>query len=150
MNNITIKKTYEDSFVNDGVKGINFIEAEFVCQSDFVTAKNSVYIGSLDELVEKIELFLSGKTADVTWCSGTRGDGYTPFNELRFIRKDRAGHVLVEVFMEIDDGEEQNADSAKHNCCFYVNTEYGRLDSFVKGVSKLFYAEIGYEVSLNV
>jgi hypothetical protein len=65
--------------------------------------------------------------------NGGKGDGGTPFVSLEFWCKDKLGHVIVEVYMEIDDG----ASYDKHNCCFFIKTETGLLNSFGKSLSLL-------------
>ena len=52
---------------------------------------------------------------------------------------------MVEVFAELDDG----GDYAKHNCCFFVNTEYGLLMEFCSKLAELKINPVGCEIQLN-
>lgn len=64
---------------------------------------------------------------------------------MRFFKKDRQGHFIIEVFAELQDGGEYE----KHNCCFYVNTEYGLLMNFCNRLERIKQRKIGYIIELN-
>ena len=99
----------------------------------------------IDELFRQITRFLSGEVEECRWANKERGDNSTACLSLRFLRKDRLGHVLAEVYMELDDGGEFN----DHNCCFYINTEYGLLQRFRDQLPKLKQPELFSVVRLN-
>ena len=61
------------------------------------------------------------------------------------MHKDRLGHILIEVYMELDDGGSYST----HNCCFYLNTEMGLLERFCNKLPKLKQEPLGIEVILN-
>lgn len=67
------------------------------------------------------------------------------FSSLRFFRKDKLGHIIIEVFVELDDG----GDYAEHNCCFFVSTEYGLLMNFCESLVQLKKNPVEYEIQLN-
>lgn len=60
-------------------------------------------------------------------------------------RDDELGHIAIEVFAELDDG----GDYSKHNCCFFVRTEYGLLMNFCDHLDQLKNGSVGCEIRLN-
>lgn len=122
-------------------------EVKIVCSSPIITASAKVYVcdSIIDALVQQIQLFLSGKITEGYWTNGERGNDSTTCASLRFLHKDRLGHILIEVYMELDDGGSYNT----HNCCFYLNTETGLLEKFCKNLPKLKQKLRGVEVVLN-
>lgn len=86
---------------------IEFFQIEIECKTELIAVRGKVYTTDdlIDDLCNKIEAFLSGHMDATCWQNGTRGDTTTPCTALRFSRKDELGHVLIEVFMEIDDTE---------------------------------------------
>ena len=124
--NIIINKQWQDNEV---------ILIKIKCYTSIITAETEVYVVDylIDDLIYQIEQFLDGKVEESFWESGERGDFSTTCASLRFLHKDRAGHVLIEVFMELDDGGKYS----EHNCCFYINTEIGLLTTFCKKLPRL-------------
>ena len=61
------------------------------------------------------------------------------------IHKDKLGHILVEVYLELNDG----GDYDYHNCCFYVDTELGLLEEFSKKLYILKEPQLGKVIKLN-
>ena len=57
----------------------------------------------------------------------------------------RSGHIGIEVFAELDDG----GNYTEHNCCFFINTEYGLLMNFCERLFRLKNSPAGYEIQLN-
>jgi hypothetical protein len=74
-----------------------------------------------------------------------KGDSSTPFVSFEFSCEDKRGHIIIEVYMELDDG----ASYSKHNCCFFVRTEAGLLNDFGKSLTSLNKSGIGKKVKLN-
>ena len=97
-----------------------------------------------DELIGQIEQFLRGDIEEGLWANEDRGNDSTACLSLRFLRKDRLGHIIIEVFAELDDG----GDYARHNCCFFVNTEYGLLMNFCERLAQL-KSDAACEIQLN-
>ena len=126
---------------------IEFFQIEIECKTELIAVRGKVYTTDdlIDDLCNKIEAFLSGHMDATCWQNGTRGDTTTPCTALRFSRKDELGHVLIEVFMEIDDGGALST----HNCCFYINTEVGLLYQFKENLPKLKAPQLGIRVSLT-
>lgn len=122
-------------------------EVEVICSSSMATAVSKIYVCDeiIDELRREIDLFLRGCMKEGFWISGEFGNDSTACVSFRFIRKDRQGHIWVEVFMELDDGGGFDT----HNCCFYVNTEYGMLMNFCKSLHYLKTNPTGFELRLN-
>ena len=126
---------------------IDFFQIQVECKTEFIAVRGNVYTTDnlIDELYNKIEIFLSGEADSTCWQNGTRGDVTTPCVAFRFSHKDVLGHVLIEVFMEIDDGGTLNT----HTCCFFVNTEIGLLSKFKEKLPKLKMPQLGIRISLD-
>lgn len=125
----------------------DYFELRITCSSEIITATTKVYITNLsvDNLIEKIKFFLSDNAEKCLWENGEKGDDTTAFISLEFFRKDKFGHIQIEVFMELDDGGK----FSKHNCCFYMETEFGLLGNFSKNIHKLKERQIGTKIYLN-
>ena len=138
--NIVFSKIWQDDCL---------IELRVTCTSSVASVISSIYVSdySIDELICKIKHFLYSKDRDEVslWESGGRGDGTVACVSLRFLKKDALGHVTVEVFAEIDNG----GSYSEHNCCFFVNTEYGLLLNFCDRLVQLKERPVGYEIQLN-
>lgn len=135
--NIKMKRIWQDT---------DFFEVLVTCTTEKISASTEVYLtdAMLDELHEQIEDFLQFKNETVMWTSGERGNQSTPCIEFDIFLKDVSGHVLIEVFMELNDGGSLD----KHNCCFYLNTELGKLYNFNAKLICLKEKEIGISISL--
>ena len=137
----------DDLLITRCWQDLEFFEIEIECKTEFIIARGKIYTTDslIDDLYNKIEEFLSGDTNNTYWQNGTRGDITTPCVTFQFLHKDKAGHVLIEVFMEIDDG----GTLCTHNCCFFVNTEIGLLYQFKENLLKLKNPHLGIQVSLS-
>ncbi len=136
--NIILKKIWEDG---------DIIELKAICSSSIVTIESQIYVSALliDELIYQIKEFLYGNIDEGSWENEERGDSSTTCLSFRFINKDRLGHIHIEVYAELDDGGSYD----KHNCCFFVNTEYGLLMDFCDSLIRLKNGSVGCEISLN-
>ncbi len=136
--NIVLKKIWQD---NDA------IELRVVCSSPVITITSKIYVSEslIDELICQIKQFLDGNNEEGLWANEDKGTDSTACVSLRFFRKDKLGHIVIEVFAELDDG----GDYAEHNCCFFVGTEYGLLMNFCGSLFHLKNAPVGYEIQLN-
>ena len=138
IDNLVITRFWQD---------VDFFQLEIQCKTQLIEAIGRVYTTDalIDDLYNKLNMFLSGEEKTICWQSGTMGDDTTPCIKLQFISKDELGHILVEVFMEIDDGGALSA----HNCCFYLNTEMGSLYLFKEQLKKLKVPQLGVQIQLN-
>lgn len=136
--NIILNKTWQDDDV---------IELKVICSSSIATFTSKIYVSELliDELISQIRQFLYKNEEEVFWANEDRGNDSTACMSLRFFRKDKLGHIVIEVFAELDDG----GDYTEHNCCFYVSTEYGLLVKFCDGLAQLKKETVGYEIQLS-
>ncbi|MBO5333432.1 MAG: hypothetical protein J6B37_04875 [Clostridia bacterium] len=136
--NIIIKKMWQDSEV---------IQLKVTCFSSVAAAVSKIYVSDylIDELINQIGRFLNGNIEEGLWANEETGNDSTACVALRFIKKDKLGHIIIEVFAELDDG----GNYAKHNCCFFVSTEYGLLMNFCENLIKLKDCLEGYEIKLN-
>ncbi|MDO4353859.1 MAG: hypothetical protein Q4C93_02720 [Clostridia bacterium] len=126
---------------------VHLAQIEVVGSSEFITASAKIYVCDdlIDGLIRQIERFVNGEVSEAYWANEQKGDGSTTCVALRFMHKDRLGHVLIEVFMELDDG----GSYATHNCCFYVNTEIGQLERFCGKIPILKQDTVGVRIVLN-
>ena len=135
--NIVFRKMWQDG---------ELIEIKAICSAETIIATTSIYVSYslIDDLIYAISLFLSG-SEERFWENEKKGNDTTTSLSFQFLNKDRLGHILIEVFMEIDDG----GDYTKHNCCFYVNTETGLLKRFCDRLPYLKQESCDFEVVLN-
>lgn len=135
---ILIEKIWQDVFC---------YQVKITCASSRVVAANDIYISddSIDTLFNGLNDFIKGKTKEFFWENGEKGDQSTACVSLRFLHKDKLGHILVEVYMELDDG----GDYCSHNCCFYLHTELGFLERFCESLPQLKQKSLGVKVTLN-
>ena len=102
--NIIFSKIWEDEDV---------IELKVVCSSSVATITSNIYVTNplIDELICQIKQFLDGNIEEGLWANENRGNDSTACVSLRFIRKDKLGHIIIEVYAELDDG----GNYAEHN-----------------------------------
>ncbi len=132
-----LKKSYED----------NILQLNVVCANQIIIANSNFYVfdGVFEDLLFNINSFKNQKINQFYWENCPKGSKYTPTIAFSFSNEDMCGHILIECFLEIDDG----GSTDNHNCCFYVRTELGMLDDFFVSLSQLmtsekdFYAQIG-------
>ena len=136
--NIIFSKIWQDDDV---------IELKVICSSSVATITSKIYVSDslIDELICQIKQFLDGNNEEGLWANEDKGNDSTACVSLRFFRKDKLGHIVIEVFAELDDG----GNYTEHNCCFYVSTEYGLLMSFCESLVQLKKNPVGYEIQLN-
>lgn len=136
--NIIFRKTWQDDSV---------IELKVICSSSVATVTSKIFVSDslLDELICQIKQFLDENNEEALWANEDKGNDSTACVSLRFFKKDKLGHIVIEVFAELDDG----GNYTEHNCCFYVNTEYGLLMSFCESLIQLKKNPVGYEIQLN-
>ena len=136
--NITFSKIWEDD---------DIIELKAVCSSSVATITSQIYVSDslIDELICQIKQFLDGNIEEGLWANEDKGNDSTACVSLRFLRKDKLGHINIEVFAELDDG----GNFTEHNCCFFVGTEYGLLMRFCESLVCLKTHPVGYQISLN-
>lgn len=116
---ISIKKVWQD---------IDLIKITFECKTKHIYVNNDYYtcFENIDNLLQGLNCFLFGHQSQFFWENGERGNNSVSCFSLNFSYKDSCGHILIEVFMEIDDG----GSLEKHNCCFFVSVEFGQLSEF--------------------
>ena len=138
QDNIIFSKIWEDD---------DIIELKVECSSSVATISSKIYVSDslIDELICQIKQFLDGNIEEGLWANEDKGNDSTACLSLRFFSKDKLGHIVIEVFAELDDG----GNFTEHNCCFYVRTEYGLLISFCESLAQLKKSPIGYEIQLN-
>lgn len=125
----------------------DLIQLRIVCSSQVITASAQIYVSDflIDDLIIQIKQFLNGNVKEGFWANEEKGNNSTACVSLRFLHKDKLGHILIEVFMELDDG----GDYSSHNCCFYLNTEIGLLTTFCERLSQLKQKTSGIRLVLN-
>lgn len=133
--NITMERIWQDE---------DFFEIRIICSNSKVKATTEIYMTDdmLEELHDKMSDIIALKCNNVVWICGERGEQSSTCLELD-ISIDKMGHVLIEVFMEINDGGSRD----KHNCSFGINTELGLLEEFDRKLVML--RAIGKKISLS-
>lgn len=135
---ILIEKIWQDIFC---------YQVNITCAANHIIASNDVYItdDSIDALFCGLSNFIKNHSEDFFWQNGEKGDSSTACISLKFMQKNDLGHILIEVYMELDDG----GNYSRHNCCFFVNTELGLLESFCKKLPNLKKERLGVKIQLN-
>ena len=84
------------------------MQLKVVCSSSVATVTSKIYVSDdlIDELIFEIEQFLDGNIEEGLWSNGHKGNRSTACVLLRFLNKDKQGHINIEVFAELDDGGE--------------------------------------------
>ena len=136
--NIIFEKVWQDADV---------IELKVVCSSSVALFTSKIYVSYslIDELICIIKQFLDGIIEEGSWANEAKGNDSTACVSLRFLKKDKLGHIIIETFAELDDG----GDYTKHNCCFYIVTEYGLLSNFCDRLACLKNHPVGFKIQLN-
>jgi hypothetical protein len=134
---LSIERVWEDT---------EFFQIKVLAQSELICASVRSYATapSINELASQLAFFPKSIFDRYLWENGTKGDDSTPFVSLEFWCKDRLGHIIIEIYMELDDGASYN----KHNCCFFINTEPGLLNNFGKSLASLCKPGIGKKATL--
>lgn len=135
---MTIQKIWLDA---------DFAQFAVECSSAAITARGKIYAtdAMIDQLNLHLRQFLQGQVKEVTWANEEKGDNSTPCLLLRFFHKDALGHIGVEVYLELEDG----GDYSSHNCCFYLSSEIGLLDTFCNQLPRLQQKVLPVTVTLN-
>ena len=135
---ISMEKIWQDVFC---------YQVKITCASCCAVATNDFYTSddNIDALFHGLNDFMKGKTNEFLWENGEKGDRSTACITLKFAHKDKLGHVLIETYMELDDGGSYSS----HNCCFYLNTELGLLEKFCKRLPTIKQKSLGIKVVLN-
>jgi len=97
----------------------------------------------IDDLHSKIDSLLQNENTAVFWQNGERGNSTVPCVSMG-VKKDKHGHVEIEVYTEIDDG----GDLTKHNCCFYLKTDIMGLCDFNRRLLRIKDRGIGVRIQL--
>ena len=134
---LSIERIWED---------VDFFEIEVIARSETISASIKSYttVALINELALRLATFPQKIDDRFIWENGSKGDDSTPYVSLEFWCEDKLGHIIIEVYMEIDDGASYN----KHNCCFFVKTEPGLLNSFGKSLVLLNEQGIGKKITL--
>lgn len=139
MNNyISFERVWQDN---------SFFQIKVCCASDIIAATTKTYTSSelINELYCKLKEFLNGKANEIIWKNGEKGDDSTACVSLKFSHKDKVGHVLIETYMELEDG----GNFSKHNCCFYLETELGLLFEFNENLHEILEPKLGQKIVLG-
>ena len=136
--NIIFTKMWQDN---------ELMQLKVVCSSSVAITVSKIYVSDslIDDLIIAIKQFLDGYVEESLWANEDRGNDSTACTAFRFLKKDKLGHIQIEVFVELDDG----GNYTEHNCCFFVNTEYGLLMNFCESLVHLKKSSSECEIQLN-
>ncbi|NLD60773.1 MAG: hypothetical protein GX647_14100 [Clostridiales bacterium] len=139
MDNLIFERVWQDG---------DLFEIEVTAQSEHVRARTKTYCTKegISPLSEVLAAFPRSPNDSYLWENGDKGDAYPPYVSLRFYCKDRAGHIGVEVFMEIDDGGSLD----RHHCCFELSAEAGMLNRFGRALRHVTEPVVGMRVELQL
>lgn len=103
---------------------------EITSQSSQVHVNTTVHLTNtaIEELRDTIGEFLSEPDLEVYWESDIPGLGDGPTVSFRFLPGDSENHVLIENYLELDDG----SDFSRHTCCFYIHSSRHSISEFSK------------------
>lgn len=136
MDNLTITKIWSD-------ENEPFFEVRITAHTDIITVYTDCYasVAMFREIKDKITHFADEKPSgnEISVDIGT--DNMTSVHIK--ITGDRAGHILFDITMILDDDSEP-----KHKCSFYLKTETGLLERFADSLMYLAEAPVDAEISL--
>ena len=124
-----------------------FTELLITGTSPCITAHSKIYVTApiLLELSQEIETFLREPDLEGYWENDVPGIGGPPCVTLRFLPQDAMGHVLVEIYMELNDG----GDFLTHNCRFYIHTDRTKLQAFASALENFRNPQDGASILLS-
>ena len=122
-------------------------ELNVTAQSPVITASAKIYVTDvmLEDLQEQISAFLGEKDLEGYWENDVPGIGGPPCVTLRMLPQKNDDSVLMEIFMELNDG----GSFMEHNCRFYVATNRSSLQQFSDGIPAFCSGPAGCELTLN-
>ena len=108
------------------------MEVHVSAQNPVISASAKIYVNAaiLEELQEQIYAFLREQDLAAYWENDVPGIGGPPCVTLKLLPQDRSGHVLAEIYMELNDG----GSFMEHNCRFYVSADRLQLKTFAQGI----------------
>ncbi len=133
--NIRIEKIWEDELI---------FEVKLSVESEYVCAWQTCYFDSVsfNKLCSFIMDYCKGTCNNDYYESGHKQGNYGPAFSIR-LSDDKAGHITIEIDLEIDDVEDRS-----HRCVCNVYTELGLLVRFAKRIPAVINSKTGFEVSL--
>ena len=108
------------------------MEVHVSARNPVIQASAKIYVDSkiLNELQEQIFAFLKEQDLAAYWENDVPGIGGPPCVTLKLLPQDHDGHVLAEIYMELNDG----GSFMEHNCRFYVSAHRLQLEAFAQGI----------------
>jgi len=136
MNNLSIERIWQDN---------DFFEIRVTAVSQLVQATTNVYITNSDilQLANALATFPQKSDSEISW-QVSESSAIQKNLSLKVLQKDKFGHLLVEVYMIIKDGN----CGENHHCCFYIQTEIGLLNTFGKRLSVINEPNLGAKITL--
>ena len=123
------------------------MELHITASNSVITASAKIYVdrSMLEDLQEQIHAFLSEPDLAAYWENDVPGIGGPPCVTLNLLPQDNSGHVLAEIYMELNDG----GSFMEHNCRFYVLTDRLQLEQFSRGIPEFCSGTSGSRLVLN-
>ena len=105
------------------------MEVHVSAQNSVIQACAKIYVDCeiLKELQEQIFAFLREQDLAAYWENDVPGIGGPPCVTLRFLPRQGSSQVLLETYMELNDG----GDFGSHNCRFYIHTDRSHMEKFL-------------------
>ena len=138
MDYIKMERVWQDN---------DMFELKVLCVSDIISVSTNIYIDDyhINTLINKLNLIINNEIEHFQFLVSKRGNETANCLSLDFYKKDKLGHVLIEVYMELLDGGDFNT----HNCCFYIKSEIGLLWQFLHDLPSIKEPIIGSYLILN-
>ena len=94
-----------------------------------IQATSRIYVTSqmLSDLHQEVKAFLCEQDLEGYWENDVPGIGGPPCVTLRFLPRQGSSQVLLETYMELNDG----GDFGSHNCRFYIHTDRSHMEKFL-------------------
>ena len=134
--NIEFKRIWQDT---------DFYKLWMCFSNDKISVKTELYTtdSKIDDLYDKIDSLIQNQVTEIFWQNGEKGNDTVPCVSMD-MQKDKHGHVLIELYVEIDDGGELS----KHNCCFYLSTDLMSLCNFNRRLLRIKERKLGTYIQL--
>lgn len=136
--NIIIEKIWKD---------IDFFEIRITAKSRLASSTIDTYISKreINQFSKKVLKMAQTNKIDYYWDGRIKNSKESPEWYFKISNEDLLGHILIEIYMNINDSESIK----QHSCCFYVRTELGKLIEFAEKIVKLNDGAVGSIVMLT-
>jgi hypothetical protein len=143
-NNLVITKTWQDSvepFFSIRVRAVSAI-AEVIHDCSYTNVQ--AFLSNVRTLLDCVDRYPCEQSVFLTLLGSSPGSSFLPGVVLRLLPRDSLGHIYIEVdlpIMDISDGT--------HRAKFFIESELGQTERFIKRLSNLPDKDVGFFVELR-